>query len=124
MSALVTCRGQHASHAANDRQTDRTDRRRRSASDPKAERALFSASSFAVFIHPCTVIVMHITVPYTEQKVDESGREKHPYTVYHIYINGAFHCAQRYSQLRSLYEKVSAKGFVFVPADVAIARLG
>ena len=84
------------------------------ASPPMCLASCCDTSPLSLSFFICVVVeytvkrqtVMHISIPYTEEKFDEGSQAKHQYTLYHVYINGAFHCAQRYSQLHILHDKV------------------
>ncbi|KRY67007.1 Sorting nexin-17, partial [Trichinella pseudospiralis] len=47
------------------------------------------------------LVMLHISIPSSRQATDSSGKA---YTIFEIYINNAYHCSSRYSQLLRLHE--------------------
>ncbi|KRZ70757.1 Sorting nexin-17, partial [Trichinella papuae] len=57
------------------------------------------------------LVMLHISIPCSRQATDSSGKA---YTIFEIYINNAYHCSSRYSQLLRLHEIIKK----ILPKDV------
>ncbi|KRY35350.1 Sorting nexin-17 [Trichinella spiralis] len=57
------------------------------------------------------LVMLHISIPSSRQATDSSGKA---YTIFEIYINNAYHCSSRYSQLLRLHEIIKK----IIPKDV------